>query len=51
MGSMTTCPCGWTLMSPLGDEDVKKHTLIHLRDAHPGTSVTDEEMKQKIKTI
>ena len=51
MAAMNVCPCGWTIISPLGEEDVKKHTLIHLRDAHPGTSMTEDEIKQHIKVI
>ncbi len=48
---MNACPCGWTIISPLGPDDVKKHTLIHLKDCHPGTSMTDEEIMQHIKVI
>jgi len=51
MGKMSTCPCGFTIISPQGEEDVKKHMSIHLRDVHPGTSVTDEELRKTIKTI
>jgi predicted small metal-binding protein len=51
MAHMTTCPCGWTVISPQGQEDVKKHLGLHLRDTHPGTSVTDEEIGKMIKTI
>jgi len=48
---MVTCACGWTLISPIGAEDVKKHILIHLRDTHPGTTVTEEEIRTMIKSI
>ena len=51
MASINACPCGWTIISPLGQEDVKKHTLIHLKDAHPGMVISDDEIMQHIKTI
>ncbi len=51
MAKMSTCPCGFTVISPRGDEDVKKHMSIHLKDAHPGTSMTDEEIGKTIKTV
>jgi len=51
MAKMSTCPCGFTVISPRGDEDVKKHMSIHLKDAHPGTSMTEEELGKTIKTV
>ena len=32
MGSMATCACGWTIISPVGADDVRKHLQIHLRE-------------------
>ena len=51
LASMNTCACGWTLISPLGAEDVKKHTMIHLKDSHPGITMSDDEVMQHIKTV
>ena len=51
MGNMATCACGWTLISPIGAADVQKHILIHLKDIHPGTSVSDGEIKAMIKAV
>jgi hypothetical protein len=51
MANMTTCACGWTVISPLGADNVKKHVLIHLHDDHPGTSVTEDELMKMIKTL
>ncbi len=48
MAKMTTCPCGWVLISPNGDDDVIKHVSIHLADHHPGTTLTKDEMRKKI---
>jgi len=51
MGNIATCACGWTIISPVGVEDVKKHILIHLRDTHPGTNVSEAEITTMIKTV
>lgn len=51
MAKMLTCPCGWTIISPQGDEDVKKHIMIHVKDIHPGTIMKEEELGKMIKTI
>ncbi len=51
MGKMVTCACGWTVISPVGDEDVKKHILIHLSDTHPGTMVSEDEIRTMIKSV
>jgi predicted small metal-binding protein len=51
MAKMLTCPCGWTIISPQGDEDVKKHIMIHVKDTHPGTTMKEEELGKMIKTI
>ncbi len=51
MGKMSTCPCGWTIISPQGEGDVKKHMMIHLRDAHPGAAMSEDEIGKTIKTV
>lgn len=51
MAKMISCPCGWTLISPQGDEDIKKHALIHAKDHHPGLTETEDEVTKMIKTI
>ena len=51
MANMATCACGWTVISPVGADDVKKHILIHLHDTHPGTRITEDEIKTMIKTV
>lgn len=51
MAKMLSCPCGWTLISPQGDEDVKKHTMIHLHDTHPEMTVTEDDLKKMVKTV
>jgi hypothetical protein len=33
MAKLITCPCGWTIISPQGEDDVRKHAAIHMRDA------------------
>jgi len=51
MGNIATCACGWTIISPIGADDVQKHLLIHLKDVHPGTTVSDGEIRTMIKTV
>jgi predicted small metal-binding protein len=51
MASMLTCPCGWTIISPQGAEEVKKHTKIHIGDIHPGMTMTEEEIGKIIRTV
>jgi predicted small metal-binding protein len=51
MGAMNVCSCGWTIVSPLGAEDCVKHTMIHLRDAHPGTIMTHDEILAHTKPV
>jgi len=51
MASMVSCDCGWTLVSPAGDADIKKHAMIHAEDAHPGMQISDEQMSKMIKQI
>ena len=51
MGAVGTCPCGWSIVSPQGTEDVKKHAMIHMKDVHPETIVTPEELMAYIKQV
>ncbi len=51
MAKMGNCACGWTIITPLGDEDVKKHVRIHLKDDHPGTILSDEDMQRLIRNL
>ena len=51
MAKMLSCPCGWTLISPQGEEDIKKHAMIHAKDCHPGLTETEDEVEKMIKTV
>jgi hypothetical protein len=51
MASMMSCECGWTLVTPKGDGDLKKHAMMHMQDAHPGMHLSDEQMKKMMKTV
>ncbi len=51
MADMVTCACGWTVISPQGRNDVKKHVFIHLNDSHPGTVLAPDEMEKMIKSV
>jgi hypothetical protein len=51
MAHMTSCPCGWTIVSPQGAEDVKMHVSMHLKKYHPEIIQTDAELQAKIRPI
>jgi hypothetical protein len=51
MAEMASCACGWTVISPLGRDDVKKFVSIHLKDSHPGTVLSLDEMDKLIRTL
>ncbi|MDA4111180.1 MAG: hypothetical protein OK439_01470 [Thaumarchaeota archaeon] len=51
MAKMGTCACGWTVISPVGEEDVLMHVRIHLNEHHPGTKITEGELRNLIRSI
>ncbi len=51
MGNMFNCPCGWTLITQEGEEDLKMHVKMHLADAHPGRGMSDEDIRKATKTM
>jgi predicted small metal-binding protein len=51
MGKMSTCPCGFIVISPQGEEQVIKHMALHLRDVHPGSSMSEDEIRKTVKTV
>ena len=44
---MWTCNCGWTVISPQGEEEATRHVRLHLQTVHPETSITDAEIAAK----
>jgi predicted small metal-binding protein len=48
---MMSCECGWTMITPMGEQDLKKHAMMHIADAHPGMQVSETDMKKMMKTI
>jgi hypothetical protein len=51
MGSVVACQCGWTLISPLGPDDVFEHLDRHVKVHHTGIKVSEAELREKIRTI
>lgn len=51
MATGMMCDCGWTIISPKGEMDVKKHAMMHVQDAHPGMKITDEQMMKMMKRM
>jgi hypothetical protein len=48
---MVACQCGWTLVSPLGADDVYEHLDLHVRAHHAGLKVSESELREKIHAI
>jgi hypothetical protein len=40
---MLACPCGWTVKSPWGENDVVEHAMLHLKRQHPDQANTKKE--------
>ncbi|MCI4318065.1 MAG: hypothetical protein L3K01_08085 [Thermoplasmata archaeon] len=51
MGHVVACQCGWTLVSPLGPDDVYEHLQLHVRVHHAGVKASESELREKIRTI
>jgi hypothetical protein len=51
MTKIATCPCGWTVISPQGEDQAAKHSRIHLQDIHPEASISDAEIMKMIKSV
>jgi predicted small metal-binding protein len=50
MTKIASCPCGWTVISPQGEEEAAKHSRIHLQDIHPEASISDAEIAKMIRS-
>jgi predicted small metal-binding protein len=46
-----SCPCGWTLTTPTGEDDIVKHVNMHVKDFHKDMKTTREEIVKKIKNV
>ena len=51
MGHMFTCSCNWTLITQEGEDDLIAHVRIHVADAHPGTVMSDEDIRKAVKMV
>jgi predicted small metal-binding protein len=51
MAKMLSCDCGWTIFSPQGEGDVAKHAMIHVQDAHPGMTMTEDQAMKMMKSV
>ena len=50
-GKQFTCACGWTITSPLGEEDVLKHAEMHANEYHPDLNLTREQLRRDVKSV
>lgn len=49
-----TCPtCGWTVISPFGDDDIMEDVILHSKNHHSGgvTQSNAETVKKRIKDV
>lgn len=51
MAKMSTCLCGFTVISPDGEDEVVNHIRKHLTDHHPGMVSTDDEIRKKVVNL
>jgi hypothetical protein len=51
MGHVVACQCGWTLISPLGPDDVYEHLQLHVTSHHAGLKVSESELREKIRAV
>jgi hypothetical protein len=51
MGHVVACQCGWTLISPLGSDDVYEHLQLHVKSHHEGLKVSESELREKIRAV
>ncbi len=51
MAKMGTCPCGFTVISPKDDSEVIRHISMHLSEDHPGTAMSNDEIRKKIVSL
>ena len=51
MAAGMMCECGWTMISPMGEKDLKKHAMMHIQDAHPQMKMTDEQVMKLMRKV
>jgi predicted small metal-binding protein len=45
---MMTCPCGWSVKSPFGEDDVLEHSMLHAKKHHPDMAKMKKEDVMKM---
>lgn len=51
-GLQFTCPvCGWTVMSPKGEDDIMKHVDMHGKDYHADMPMTEDQIRSATKKV
>ena len=46
-----TCACGWTVISPVGEEDTLKYAKMHADEYHSDLNLGPEQLRGSIKTV
>jgi predicted small metal-binding protein len=51
-GKQFSCPvCGWTLITPKGEEDLMKHVDMHGKEYHADMPMTPDQVRSATKTV
>jgi hypothetical protein len=50
MAKMMSCECGWTMITPMSEGELRKHAKMHVVDADPGMRMSDADTKKMMKT-
>ena len=50
-GEQFNCPCGFSVTSPGGREDLMKHVMMHKEDRHPDMKMSQQQLESMIKQV
>jgi predicted small metal-binding protein len=46
-----SCPCGFSITTTGGREDLMKHVMLHKNDHHKDMKLTEEQLNSMIKKV
>lgn len=46
-----TCPCGFSVTSPYGTDDVMKHAAVHGSERHPEMKPSKDQLMEMVKDV
>ena len=45
------CPCGFSITTPGGRDDLMKHVMMHKEDHHPDMKMSQAQLESMIKQV